>query len=1005
MAIKRMLIDSSHAEETRVVVATGTRLDEFDFETSTRKQLKGNIYLAKVIRVEPSLQAAFVEYGGNRHGFLPFSEIHPDYYQIPLADREALFREQEAAAEKAEADEDAEAEKAEAASGGSFATEPAPENDTEGSAYDMPAPEDIGIPELPPLDASTDSWEAPAARPTSDEGGADPDSWSNLDAPPPPLLARAPEDDDLGVPEFEPPLPLEGEPAEGLLPPTWAQGFDEPIKAQPAYPSDHSEPAQPPSSQETGPRENGNGGVEEVGGDEIDDAERRRAHVSRSLLSRRYKIQEVIKKRQIMLVQVVKEERGTKGAALTTYLSLAGRYCVLMPNAIRGGGISRKIVNAEDRRRLKSITSELEVPGRMGLIVRTAGMNRTKAEIKRDFEYLIRQWESIRDLTLQSTAPCLIYGEADLIRRSIRDLYTKEIEEILVEGEEGYRVAKDFMRTLIPSHTAKVQPYRDRVPLFVRHQIESQLDSMYSPQVQLRSGGYMVMNQTEALVAIDVNSGRATKERNIEETAYRTNMEAADEVARQLRLRDLAGLIVIDFIDMDESRNQRAVERRLKEALKSDRARIQVGRISAFGLLEMSRQRLRPSLAEASMESCTACGGTGMLRSTESAALHVLRAIEEEGMRDRASEIRVRVPSRVAMYVLNHKRHALAAIEARYTFLTSFAEDNTLVPPGIEIERVRARGEGPPPELRAIHAVTPDLTPMPPIEDDIPIEDESPEAETSEDREPEAAGAETEEQREHSRRRRRRKRGPGFEGREHAGPRHDEYRPEHPAAMEAEPFETPERQADDLGPGDEAEPLDRNNAAPAVPGSEEESQAARRRRRGRRGGRRRRGRGGVVPQAESEPGALQPVEDRGEPIAVNVSEVAATGEAAQPQRDRPRRRRRRGRRGNGEGTEGGEHRRPIDSGTANGPSHVPEQPTYATEKRIESGRQFEPPHDEAPMAHATHNVETPRRSASDEMEDSAPSRVSDRPSDDEPPPAGSSGSSRRGWWQRVLNGR
>ncbi|MSO74638.1 MAG: Rne/Rng family ribonuclease [Alphaproteobacteria bacterium] len=1002
MAIKRMLIDSSHAEETRVVVATGTSLDEFDFETSTRKQLKGNIYLAKITRVEPSLQAAFVEYGGNRHGFLPFSEIHPDYYQIPLADREALFREQEAAAKQAEVDEEAAAIKAEAAASSfdRFAPDAAPH----GPHGDDHLPEEIsGSPEPLPPDEPVEPWNEPGSLPTADNGDAEPQAWSGVDAPSPPHLSRAPIDEgDSGL-EPAPPLPGDIEPSgefdEPDAQPVETRSLDELAEAAPAS---SVESAQSPGGQDRGAHGSGAGGVEEVGGDEIDDAERRRAHVSRSLLSRRYKIQEVIKKRQIMLVQVVKEERGTKGAALTTYLSLAGRYCVLMPNAIRGGGISRKIVNAEDRRRLKLITSELEVPGRMGLIVRTAGMNRTKAEIKRDFEYLIRQWESIRDLTLQSTAPCLIYGEADLIRRSIRDLYTKEIDEILVEGDEGYRVAKNFMRTLIPSHTSKVQPYRDRVPLFVRYQIESQLDSMYSPQVQLRSGGYLVMNQTEALVAIDVNSGRATKERNIEETAFRTNMEAAEELARQLRLRDLAGLIVIDFIDMDESRNQRAVERRLKESLKSDRARIQVGRISPFGLLEMSRQRLRPSLAEASMETCAACGGTGLLRSTESAALHVLRAIEEEGMRDRASEIRIRVPSRVAMYVLNHKRHALAAIEARYAFLTSFAEDNTLVPPGIEIERIRARGDGPPPDLRALHAVTSEMTAIPAIEDEeIPVEDEA-EADASVSEQPEAGSStETEEQRERGRRRRRRKRGHGIEGGERSGPRREEARSKHVAAH-SEMDEAPEPRTAE--PGDNAEPRE-DAAAPAVGEEGEAAGAAPRRRRGRRGGRRRRGR--VGPHSEGEVGvAAGPAHDhREQPIVTVIAgagEIAATDdEAAAQHRERGRRRHRRGgRRRHGEAAEAGtEPRRSHNEGDVYRPTAAPESAPEHVSRPAETS----PASDDAPPARTRDEGEVPRRLSVDEMESSTPPRNKvDEPLGDD---AGPSGSARRGWWQRVLNSR
>jgi len=512
----RMLIDARHEEETRVTVVKGNRIEEFDYESSSRKQLKGNIYLAKVTRVEPSLQAAFVEYGGNRHGFLAFSEIHPDYYQIPVEDREALLAEARATADK-----------------------------------------------------------------DTDEVNGD---------------------------------------------------ANDEVETQP------------------------------------DEAEEIAASRDRKLaqLRRKYRIQEVIKRRQILLVQVVKEERGTKGAALTTYLSLAGRYCVLMPNSEHGGGISRKIANQADRKRLKTIMTALEVPDGMGCIIRTAGLQRTKTEIKRDFDYLLRLWEGIREQTLKSIAPCLIHEEAGLIKRSIRDLYTRDIDEVLVEGETGYRSAKDFMRMLMPSHAKKVQHYKDRIPLFHRYQVEQQLDSMYNATVEMRSGGYIVINQTEALVAIDVNSGRSTREHNIEETALKTNLEAADEVARQLRLRDLAGLIVIDFIDMEERNNNRQVERRLKEALKSDRARIQVGRISSFGLLEMSRQRLRPTLLEASMIRCEACEGTGVVRSTESRALRILRHLEEEGIRERSEELTVYTSADVALYLLNKKRGLLAELEDRY---------------------------------------------------------------------------------------------------------------------------------------------------------------------------------------------------------------------------------------------------------------------------------------------------------------------------------------------------
>ena len=535
----KMLIDAAHPEETRVVVVRGNRVEEFDFEAANRKQLRGNIYLAKVTRVEPSLQAAFVDYGGNRHGFLAFGEIHPDYYQIPMADRQALIEEEEAEAARADEDERPSRRKAK------------------------------------------------AAKPAEQENG------------------------------------------------------------------------EAVASEET---ENGEDDVESVGAEDALEELPQRARKHR----KQYKIQEVIKRRQVLLVQVVKEERGNKGAALTTYLSLAGRYSVLMPNTARGGGISRKITTPTDRKRLKKIASELEVPQGMGVILRTAGASRTKAEIKRDFEYLMRLWENVRDLTLQSSAPYLVYEEGSLIKRSIRDLYNKDIDQVLVAGDEGYREAKDFMRMLMPSHAKNVQPYKDATPVFSRFMVESQLDAMFSPQVTLKSGGYIVINQTEALVAIDVNSGKSTREHNIEDTAVQTNLEAAEEVARQLRLRDLAGLIVIDFIDMEENKNNRAVERKLKDCLKNDRARIQVGRISHFGLLEMSRQRIRTGVLESSMTPCPHCHGTGMIRSVESVALHVLRSLEDHLLKGATHNLIVRTTTEAALYILNQKRGHLADLEARF---------------------------------------------------------------------------------------------------------------------------------------------------------------------------------------------------------------------------------------------------------------------------------------------------------------------------------------------------
>jgi ribonuclease E len=656
---KRMLIDAAHPEETRVVVLNGHRLEEFDFETSTKKQIKGNIYLAKVTRVEPSLQAAFVEYGGNRHGFLAFGEIHPDYYRIPVADRQAAIEADRVAEEAANEREDAHVEAG--TDGGTMSERMSDDNlvdhvsdaafahdDSQGDHDHEEEP--TNFPEMHNIEPSDAVTLVPAP--------------SAEFEPLPPHIETAAEDD--------------------------ASQSDESLSS--------GEIALPGAEDANGTDTAGNVTVEmvesavvehrieTVGGDEIEETTR-----PRTRSHRHYKIQEVIKRRQIMLVQVTKEERGNKGAALTTYISLAGRYCVLMPNTPRGGGVSRKITSMQDRRRLKDLMSDLEVPEGMGVIVRTAGSERSKPEIKRDFEYLMRLWDGIRDLTLQSTAPALIYEEGNLIKRSIRDLYTRDLEEVLVDGREGYETAKSFMRMLMPSHTKRVKLYNDpSVPLLHRFQVEAQLDLIHSPVVQLRSGGYIVINPTEALVAIDVNSGRSTRERNIEETALKTNIEAAEEVARQLRLRDLAGLIVIDFIDMEEHRHNGAVERKIKEAMRYDRARIQLGRISPFGLLELSRQRLRPSLLEASTQPCPHCGGSGNIRSTESTALHVLRAIEEEGMRRRTADITVAVPKAVALYVLNQKRTSLQLIEGRYGCHVTIDEDDTLIPPAFRLDRVRA---------------------------------------------------------------------------------------------------------------------------------------------------------------------------------------------------------------------------------------------------------------------------------------------------------------------------
>jgi ribonuclease E len=878
---KRMLIDATHAEETRVVVLDGNRLEDFDVETSTKKQLKGNIYLAKIVRVEPSLQAAFVEYGGGRHGFLAFGEIHPDYYQIPVADRQRLL-----AMQAQEAREEEEAEDAAATAEGA-----AEQRDRAGADADLAVvddhPDGVATDDIRPdvvaeaysaMDAAddirADGADAPHATveddavaeasahdrfvhdhtaddPTGDDpkgndvtgdehaadasvahvGGADePHAALSHEAATPPAEPPAPEFDAHArdaeaadetataqhghdasevTPASEaatPPVSHHGEPseppAEATVPPRPAQaamipqdmrfGEDifergpaethvpgagivedfsldqpdiEPLFAEADIVADlEAETVDDETLPSNQPPPETIGG-EHDNSDSVDEARERRS----MRLLRNYRIQEVIRRRQIILVQVVKEERGTKGAALTTYISLAGRFCVLMPNSPRGGGISRKITSASDRRRLKEITAELDIPAGMGLIVRTAGAARPKPEIKRDAEYLMRLWDDIREHTMKSIAPALIYEEASLIKRSIRDVYSRDVDEILVDGEEGWRTAHDFMRMLMPSHAKKVQLWRPNggtapQPLFSKFAVEAQLDAMLSPTVQLKSGGYLVINQTEALVAIDVNSGRSTRERGIEETALRTNLEASDEVARQLRLRDLAGLIVIDYIDMESRKHNAAVERRLTEALKNDRARIQVGHISHFGLMEMSRQRLRPSLAETSFVMCQHCQGAGLVRSIESSAVHVLRAIEDEGAKAKASLIMVHCANAVAMYLLNNKRDRIGDIELRYAMRVHFAADESLPPPEIRIERLKP----PVPEAERLMA-TPVLPAAPvfAVEDDVEdVEDEvmddpappAPSRAQPPAPAPRAAAAETVAESEESQRRRRRRR-------------------------------------------------------------------------------------------------------------------------------------------------------------------------------------------------------------------------------------------------------
>jgi ribonuclease E len=840
----KMLIDATHPEETRVVVLRGNRVEEFDFESAQRKQLRGNIYLAKVTRVEPSLQAAFVDYGGNRHGFLAFSEIHPDYYQIPVADRQALIDEEERA--QRAADDEVDRRSRRHRRHGAHRAER--RDDTIHS----------GPLEAPAGDATAEqSNEAPSeseAAATGADQGTEPASFDEPETTTEsehPLAADASADDaEAGHPPQAATEAAAGD----------AEADHTDIEQAPSIAAENGEAS---TVTEVHERENGEDDehaeevVESVGGaDALEEVPDRAPRYRRQ-----YKIQEVIKRRQVMLVQVVKEERGTKGAALTTYLSLAGRYCVLMPNTARGGGISRKITSSEDRARLKEAAAELEVPEGMGVILRTAGASRTKIEIKRDFEYLLRMWETVRDLTLKSTAPKLVYEEGSLVKRSIRDLYSKDIDEVIVAGPEAYHEARDFMHMLMPSHARNVKPYSDTQPLLSRYGVENQLDAMFSPTVQLRSGGYIVLNQAEALVAIDVNSGRATREHHIEDTALKTNLEASDEIARQLRLRDLAGLIVIDFIDMDEKRNNRSVERRLKECLKHDRARIQVGRISHFGLLEMSRQRIRTSVLESSTDKCPYCGGSGHVRSVSSLALQLLRALEEQLIKGSTHNLVVRTRPDVALYVLNQKRAHLRSLEERYAITIMISADESVRAPQSfvidrgelvhTVEAAKAIAE------RAQAAVTP-LEEDDELEDFDVIEDEDAAAEA-----PSAVPAvapPSEQEGEGGRRRRRRRRGRGGRNGGEGLPGQQHEQPHDPLPMSEAADEFAAEAAHELpeqGLPEDGEPAHEQPHEGAAHGGEPRRDGGRRRR-GRRGGRRNRHRNGDGVHGGNDRGPDQP---------------------------------------------------------------------------------------------------------------------------------------------------
>ena len=778
---KKMLIDATHTEETRVVVVDGTKVEEFDFESDAKRQLAGNIYLAKVTRVEPSLQAAFVEYGGNRHGFLAFSEIHPDYYQIPVADREALMEEERAytEAQKARDDEDdkpkpkartwsrnrSRSKAAAVKSDDAVATSEVSSTSISGMETIDLDTGDHNVSELGQADTSEhlehngpfdnkNKVVGDDALRTPEQAVTEQDAEKALEAD----TAQDSREEDAAQPKNSSgdittvkvidntqEAPSQAAPSQDALDEADASDAEEADASEAQDPAaSEGEQVSRRSSDASAKDES----IESIANDD-DDEDIRPVRKPRA---RRYKIQEVVKVRQILLIQVVKEERGNKGAALTTYLSLAGRYCVLMPNTARGGGISRKITNAVDRKKLKEIAGEIEIPQGAGLIVRTAGAKRTKTEIKRDYEYLQRLWEQIRELTLKSIAPAKIYEEGDLIKRSIRDLYNREIDEVLVEGERGYRIAKDFMKMIMPSHAKNVKNYQDTLPLFARFQVESYLNSMFNPVVQLKSGGYIVIGVTEALVAVDVNSGRATKESSIEETALKTNLEAAEEVARQVRLRDLAGLIVIDFIDMDERKNNLSVEKRIKDKLKTDRARIQVGRISGFGLMEMSRQRLRPGMIEATTQGCPHCHGTGLIRSDDNLALAILRQVEEEGVRRRSREVVVTCPVGIANFLMNQKREHIGQIEARYGLAVRVEGDPSLVSPNFSIEKLKTA-------TRVISEPTANVVSVDSkILDEIDAEAEGDEDDAQDAAENEEVDAVTEEEQKPKKRRRRRRR-------------------------------------------------------------------------------------------------------------------------------------------------------------------------------------------------------------------------------------------------------
>ena len=862
---KKMLIDAAQSEEIRVAVTDGKKVEDFDFESSSRKPLRGNIYLARVTRVEPSLQAAFVEYGGNRHGFLAFSEIHPDYYQIPVSDREIL---QAAEKEVAELADELEIFQRGDDDGEELDGDVAPKDDDgDGDDHEPEEVTEAGAGARDD-DHSEDDHNEDADDASDNDGAQDDDQDDDQDGDQSVVAMATPDNDEVSTPadpEFV------DETAEAPAHDDESDSSDD-NESDVEDTLDHEASSNETEDDDDGATD-GNEGARSRRSQHAALLEKyREARRNHGRIIRSYKIQEVIKPRQILLIQVVKEERGNKGAALTSYMSLAGRYCVLMPNTARGGGISRKIPSASDRKRLRRIVNDFDVKQGMGLIIRTAGAKRTKSEIKRDFDYLIRLWDSIRELTMKSVAPCLIYEEASLIKRAIRDLYDKDISKVLVEGEEGYKEAKSFMKMLMPSHAKNVQPYKEERPLFMRYDVEQQLDMMYQPTVQLKSGGYLVIHQTEALIAVDVNSGKSTRERNIETTALKTNIEAAQEVARQCKLRDLAGLIVIDFIDMEENKNNRSVERKLKDAMKTDRARIQIGRISSFGLMEMSRQRRRSGIIDGTTNSCPTCAGSGVVRSHEMAALRILRSIEAESVSGRAGIMTARTSQEVALYILNHKREWLNRIEEQYAITIEILADPAKAGDHYDIEK-----RGAPRDLPVrTKAVQPDLV----VDDEDGDEDQSEvEARSDDDH-----GSDDKPKRKRRRRRRRRPDGERPDGERPEGERGDGEGSDN------------EDGASEASADGEASSSDREI------GEDGEEKPKKRRRRGRRGGRRRReaeeaAQSGEEGQsASNDDGVTQPSEsgdesaqpDMGEPnLVAEESPVAEASSATETSGNEP----------------------------------------------------------------------------------------------------------------------